>query len=302
MPRTTKLAWTKSKRDTVYGYLFLLPSLTGFLLFIAAPVIISLFLSFVNWNFVSGFKGIQFVGLTHFKNMWSDQWFIESLLNNFFYTGVLVPSAVSIALLLAVILNDKVFGKQFLRTIFFMPYISNIVAVSVVWMAMFHPSRGPINSFLRQIGMENPPGWLASPDWALPAITMIGIWINIGFNMVIYLAALQGIPRDLYEAATIDGANGWRKFRSITLPLLSPTTFFLVIIGVINSFQVFGPINVITEGGPGTSTTVLVYYLYLTAFSYNNFGYASALAWVLFVIIFIVTIIQWKWQKRWVNY
>lgn len=294
--------WSRATRNNVYGYLFLLPSLLGFLLFIALPVLMSLLLGFADWNFVSGLSGIKFVGFKHFVNMWKDEWFTASLLNNLFYTGVLVPCAVAIGLVFAVVLNDKVFGKQALRTIFFMPYISNIVAVSVVWMALFQSTRGPINNMLLSLGVDNPPGWLASPDWALPAITIIGIWINIGFNMVVFLAALQGIPRDLYEAAAIDGARGVRSFFHITLPMLSPTTFFLLVIGVINSFQVFAPINVITEGGPGTSTTVLVYYLYLTAFSYNEFGYASALAWVLFIIIFALTFVQWKWQKRWVNY
>jgi multiple sugar transport system permease protein len=294
--------WSRQWRDDITGYLFLLPSLLGFIAFIAAPVVISLVLSFTQWDLVSGFQGIKFIGLENYLRMADDEWFVSSFRNNLFYTGLLVPVALGLGLYFATVLNDKIWMKQLLRTVFFTPYISNIVAVSVVWMALFHPGRGPINYFLRLIGIANPPLWLASDQWALPAITIIGIWINIGYNMVIYLAALQGVPRELYEACEIDGATGFHKFWRITFPLLSPTTFFLLITGIINSFKVFGPVNIITQGGPGTATTVLVYYMYTAAFRFYQMGYAAALAWVLFVMIFIITIIQWKGQKKWVNY
>ncbi|TCL72360.1 carbohydrate ABC transporter membrane protein 1 (CUT1 family) [Hydrogenispora ethanolica] len=295
-------SFSKQWQDDITGYLFLLPSLTGFIAFIGMPVVMSLLLSFTQWDLVSGFQGIKFIGLDNFKQMATDEWFISSLRNNLFYTGMLVPVALGLGLYFASILNDKVWMKQILRTVFFMPYVSNIVAVSVVWMALFHPTRGPINYLLHLLGMANPPLWLASDKWALTAITIIEIWINIGYNMVIYLAALQGVPKELYEASEIDGATGFKRFWQITFPLLSPTTFFLLITGIINSFKVFGQVNIITQGGPGTATTVLVYYMYTAAFRFYKMGYAAALAWVLFIMIFAITIIQWRGQKKWVNY
>ncbi len=292
---------SKQLQDDITGYLFLVPSLLGFGAFIVLPVMMSLLLSFTQWDLVSGFQGIRFIGLDNFKEMASDEWFISSMRNNIFYTGLLVPASLGIGLYFATVLNNKVWLRQLLRTVFFMPYVSNIVAVSVVWMALFHPTRGPINYFLHWIGITNPPMWLASDQWALTAITIIGIWINIGYNMVIYLAALQNVPNELYEAADIDGATGVKKFWNITFPLLTPTTFFLLITGIINSFKVFGQVNVITQGGPGTATTVLVYYMYTAAFRFYKMGYASALAWVLFIIIFAITLIQWRGQKKWVS-
>ncbi|MNJ62000.1 Lactose transport system permease protein LacF [compost metagenome] len=183
-----------------------------------------------------------------------------------------------------------------------MPYISNIVAVAVVWQVLFQPSYGPINEMLKAIGISDPPKWIADPHYALLSIMMITVWISIGFNMIIYIAGLQAIPKDLYEAADIDGANGWVKFRRITFPLLSPTSFFLLVTGIISTFKVFDIIAVMTQGGPIGSTTMMVWYLYDTAFVNLKVGYASSIATVLFGLVMLITFAQWIAQKKWVNY
>lgn len=183
-----------------------------------------------------------------------------------------------------------------------MPYISSVVAIAVVWQVLFHPSAGPINQVLKSLGIENPPLWITNPNFALISIMIIQIWISIGFNMIIYLAGLQSIPRDLYEAADIDGANAWVKFRNITLPLISPTSFFLFITGIISTFKVFDLIAVLTKGGPMNSTSMIVWNLYDTAFVNLKIGYASAMAVVLFIVVFGITVFQWIGQKKWVNY
>ncbi len=292
----------KQMKEYLTAYLFILPNLLGFLVFILIPVIFSLFLSFSDWDLFSGIKGIKFAGLENFKEMAESPIVIKSLVNNILFSLITVIFIVVLALLLALLLNKNLFGKSFLRGMFFFPYVSNIVALCIVWMALFNSQSGPINLLLKQLGIDNPPGWLTSHFWALPSIMIVTIWINVGYVMVIYLAGLQGVPGELYEAAQIDGANAFKKFYHVTLPCLSPTTFFVVIITLINSFKVFGPVNIMTHGGPGDSTHVLVYYIYITAFRHYRMGYSAAMAWVLFIIIFAITIIQWKGQKKWVNY
>lgn len=288
--------------ETIKGYLFIGPNLAGFIILTLLPIIFSLVLCFSEWNMVGGIGDIKFVGLRNFTDMFKDVWFTDSLKNNIIFTCISVPVSVSTALLIALLLNKMVYLKNVLRTLFFIPYVTNVVAICLVWMMLFQPSYGPINGFLKAVGMSSPPGWLSSNYWALVVIAMVHIWIFTGYNMVIYLAGLQGIPVELMEAADIDGATGAGKFFHITLPLLSPTTFFILITGLINSFKVFAPINIMTQGGPGTSTTVLVYQIYVSAFRFFKMGYASAIAWVLFIIIFIITYLQWIGQKKWVNY
>lgn len=290
------------RSESLAGWLFVLPAVIGFGVLTIIPIVFSLVISFSEWNFLDGVGGIRFIGFDHYINMWSDKWFTDSLKNNLIFAVVTVPVTMVLSLLTALALNKGVFFKSPIRLLIFMPYVSSIVAVSIVWGTLYNPSMGPINAFLSSIGIANPPGWLASMEWALPAIMIMTIWANIGYNMIIYLAGLQGIPKDLYEAARIDGAGAFRTFRNITIPLLSPTTFFVLITNIIQSFQVFIAIFVMTEGGPGTSTTVLTYYAYRTGFDFYKMGYASAMAWVLFVIIFIITALQWQGQKRWVHY
>ncbi len=286
------------RNENRVAYLFLTPSLIGFIVLLLLPLIFSLFLSFTDWDLLSGFKGIHFVGVKNFIDVWSDEWFINSFKNNFYFSLVVVPVTMVIALVLAYILNDKVYGKGTIRLFFFIPYISSLIAVSVVFIALYHPTLGPINQFLRSLGIKNPPKWLGDPKSALEGIMMLVIWKGLGYDLIIYLAGLQNIPKHLYEAAMIDGASSFRKFIHITLPSLAPTTFFLFVTRIIHSFQVFGPINVMTQGGPSQSTTVLVYYIYKSAFSFYKMGYASAMSWILFIVIFAITLVQWQGQKK----
>lgn len=297
------LATTPSwKRSQIYaGYLFLLPNFLGFLAFILIPVGFSLYLAFSRWNLLSGVGGIRWAGLTNFINLASDPWFTSSLWNNLVYSFFTVVFSILLGLAMALLLNNKVYGKSVLRTMYFIPYIVSLVATSAIWMALL--SRfGPVSEFARFLGVENPPVWLMDPNFAMPAIIVLGVWNHAGYCMLIYLAALQGVPKELYEAAEVDGGSAWIKFRYVTFPLISPATFLLVITQIISSFRVFAPVQILTQGGPGRSTTVLVYYIFRTAYQNYRMGYASAMAWVLFSLIFIVTVIQWQGQKRWVNY
>lgn len=288
-------------RDAVAGYAFLAPSLIGFLVFLVFPIVFSLVISFTDWDMVSGFGSMNFVGVKNYLDMLSDVNIKKALVNNVVFAVGTVPVTVALAMLLAIVLNDKVYMKSFYRMACFIPYITSITAVSVVWLAMFNPSSGPVNIMLQSMGVTNPPRWISSPQTALLSIMIVSVWMGVGYCMVIYLAALQNIPSSYYEAAEIDGAVGFARFRHITLPLISSTTFMLLITRLITSFEVFGLISVMTGGGPVKSTTVLVYEIYTQSFQYYRFGYASAIAWLLFAIIFAVTAVQWVAQKKWVH-
>ncbi|MNI09949.1 Lactose transport system permease protein LacF [compost metagenome] len=198
-------------------------------------------------------------------------------------------------------LNKGVVAVKWFRTAIFLPHITATIAVAVVWQLLYNPTMGPINGILKSLGIDQPPLWLASTTWALPSVIIVSIWHSVGYYMVLYLAGLQGIPKDLYEAASLDGAGKTSQFKNITLPMLSPVIFFTVIIGIINSFKVFDLIYVLTKGGPGRSTHVLVYDIYYTAFQRYEYGYASAMAYILFAIILVITLIQFRGQKKWVN-
>ncbi|OAS15113.1 carbohydrate ABC transporter permease [Paenibacillus oryzisoli] len=287
------------RRNRLTGYTFLLPNILGFLIFICLPVCASFLMSFTEWN---GFGEIKWAGLSNYINLWSDETFRISLLNSLIMTAVSVPVTLFLAILAAVALNKGLRGVKIFRTAIFLPHITATIAVAVVWQLLYNPTMGPINGILRSIGIDNPPMWLASTQWALVSVIIVSIWHSIGYYMVLYLAGLQGIPKDLYEAAEIDGAGKIAQFRKITVPMLSPVIFFTVIMGIINSFKVFDLVFVLTKGGPGRSTHMLVYDIYYTAFQRFEYGYASAMAYVLFTIILIITLIQFRGQKRWVNY
>lgn len=287
------------KSNRLTGYLFLLPNICGFLIFTLIPVIISFGLSFTNWD---GFREIEFVGISNFIEMFQNKTFQISFINTLYFMIFSVPMTLILALLVAIALKEKIKGLKVFRTAFFLPYLSATVAVAVVWQLIFHPAMGPLNAFLQTIGFNNPPRWLSSSDWALIAVIIVSIWKFIGYYMVIFLAGLQGIPDYLYEAAEIDGASKLQQFFKITIPMLSPTIFFSLIIAIINSFKVFDQIYILTEGGPGRATNVLAYTIYNEAFVKYKFGYASAMAYVLFIMIMIVTLIQFRGQKKWVNY
>lgn len=287
-----------ASKETLTGLLFILPSLCGFLVFTLIPVIISLFLSFTEWNFMQGWDAIKWVGLKNYTKLFADEWFLNSYKNNILFTLVTVPVLIFLGMVIATIVNKYIFGGGAVRVMLFIPYIASVVAVCTVWMVLLQPSYGPVNEFLRAIGIENPPGWLADFKWSLPSIMLIYVWQQVGYYSIVFIAGLKGISEDVYEAARVDGASAIRQFFSITVPLVSPTTFFLTIMGVIGSFKVFDQISVLTQGGPGSSSSVMAYYVYRTAFEYYDMGYANALAWALFVLIFLVTLIQWKMQDK----
>ena len=288
----------RTRKEFLVGMGFILPSLCGFLIFTLIPVIISLFLSFTKWNFMEGWGAIKFTGLSNYIRLFSDEWFINSYKNNIIFTAVTVPVLIALGMVMANIINKHIWGGGAVRTMIFIPYIASVVAVCAVWMVLLQPSYGPVNQFLRLLGVENPPGWLADFKWSLPSIMIIYIWQQVGYYSIVFLSGLKGIPEDVYEAARVDGASSIRQFFSITIPLISPTTFFLTIMGIIGSFKVFDQISVLTQGGPGSSSSVMAYYVYRTAFEYFDMGYANTLAWALFVLVFVVTLIQWKLQDR----
>ena len=289
----------KLLRENLIAYSFILPNLLGFAIFTLVPMVFSLVLAFMNWD---GANVISWAGLDNFKQLWRDTTFRIALTNTFYYVIGTVPLTMAASLGLALLLNQPLRGRNFFRTTFFFPYVASLVAVAVVWNMLFHPALGPINQLLLTLGVENPPRWTASVDWAMPTVIMASIWKGMGYYMVIYLAALQGIPSSLYEAAEIDGANAWQKFRYVTLPMLTPATFFVSIMLTIASFKVFDLILIMTGGGPGRATNVLVIHTYNTAFKEFRFGYSSAIAMVLFVIVLVITIVQFRMERRWVNY
>jgi multiple sugar transport system permease protein len=296
-----KIKRVKEKNENLVGLFFVSPMLIGVTILVLLPIFATFALSFADWSFITPLSQLKWVGFDNFTRLFEDTVFLKSLRNNAIFV-LTVPICMAISLLIAVTIDKNVYMKGFFKVAFFMPYISSVVAIAVVWQVLFHPSAGPINQVLMSLGIENPPLWIADPNFALISIMIIQIWISIGFNMIIYLAGLQSIPRDLYEAADIDGANAWVKFRHITLPLISPTSFFLFITGIIATFKVFDLIAILTKGGPLNSTSMIVWNLYDTAFVNLKIGYASAMAVVLFIVVFGITVFQWIGQKKWVNY
>lgn len=284
--------------DTFWAGIFLAPNLLGFLAFIFLPVLASFGLSFVRWDLLSA---PQWIGPGNYQQLLTDQIFWKVLWNTIYYTIGTVPAGIIIALLLAFALNQKLKLVKLFRATYFLPVISSTVAAAMVWQWLYNPEFGLLNFILSLVGIRGP-NWLSSTVWAMPAVMIASIWKGLGFNMLLFLAGLQGIPDNYYEAAEIDGANGWTKFYHVTLPLLSPTTFFVVVMSIINSFQVFDQVYIMTQGGPARSTSVLVHYLYQNAFQYFKMGYASAIAYILFFLVFIITVIQLKQSQNWVVY
>lgn len=292
---------SRQQRRDLTGYSFILPNLIGVFLFTFIPILYALVISFTDWDFTKGIGNWNWVGIKNFTKIWSDEWFTNSLKNTIIFAIFVVIGTISIALVLAALIDKFCYGKLPIRLALFMPYISNVVAISIVWVMMYAPW-GPFTQIVKFFGVKNPPQWLGSETWALPAVIIMTIWGGIGYAVLIYSSAIQSLPKDIYEAAEVDGANEIVKFFKLTVPFLSPTTFFLVITTLISSFQVFAPIQLMTRGGPGSSSSVLVYYIYESAFSFYKMGYASAMSWVLFILLFIVTLIQWHQQKKWVSY
>ena len=283
------------RRNRRKAYLFLLPNFLGFIVFTLIPVAMALFYSFTNYD---GNKKMDFVGLDNFIKLFSDSSFVISLQNTIIYTIVTVPLIIVLSLLISVLMNNGVKGAPVYRAIMLFPHIASIVAVTVVWQFLYNAKSGPINQILRSIGIANPPSWLSNQKTALLAVMIMIIWKGIGYYMITYLAGLRGIPKDQYEAATVDGANAWEKLIYVTVPNLRPVTFYATIMCIINSFQVFTPIYVMTKGGPGRATSVLVLKIYEDAFVNYKFGYASAEAMILFLLILVVTLIQFYHNKK----
>jgi multiple sugar transport system permease protein len=284
-----KLAWVG---------VFLLPSLLGLLTFAVVPILSSLLLTLFDWDLLTP---PRFVGLGNFQRLVADRNFWSALGHTLYYIAGYIPLVMVIALAVAVLVNQRLRGVVLVRAAFFVPVVSAWVAVALLWQWIFNPKYGLLNYLLSLVGVHGP-AWLFDPQWAMPAIILTSLWKDIGFVMVMLLAGLQGIPSQYYEAAAIDGASRWQQFRSITLPLLSPTIFFALTISLINSFQVFDQVWVMTGGGPAGATSVLVEQIVKNAFSYRRMGYAASLSWVLFILVFAATIIQLRGQKRWVTY
>jgi|YNPNPStandDraft_1061719.scaffolds.fasta_scaffold46226_2 multiple sugar transport system permease protein len=287
------------------GYFFLAPNITGFLIFTAFPVVASLALSVFRWDLLTP---PIYVGTAQFRELlFNDQQFRRVTLNTFYFTFGTVPLRVILSLLLALALNQKLRFITVYRVIYFMPVVTSLVAAALVFQWVFNGNFGILNSFLWSIrnltGLPiQPPDWLNSTRWAMPAVMILNLWKNVGFTMVIYLAGLQAIPQELYEAAEVDGAGIWPKFRHITLPMVSPTTFFVMVMSFIWAFQVFEEAYIMTKGGPAFATTTVVYYIYLNAFRWFRMGKAAAISWLLFAVIFVFTFLQVRYQRRWVYY
>jgi multiple sugar transport system permease protein len=296
--KQTKRHMSLATREAITCYLFLLPWATGFILFVLGPILVSLVLSLMRYDIVTP---PYFVGLSNFRELFlTDIRFLGSMGNTAYYVALYVPLHMIVALGLALLLNQKVRGMPAYRTMFYIPSIVPIVAGSILWVWILQPEWGLINSLLGIFGIKGPL-WLASLTWSKPSLILMALW-GSGAAMIICLAGLQGVPQHLYEAAEIDGADRWQRFVRITLPMLSPTLFFMLILGVIGSFQVFTTAYVMTGGGPAESTLFYMLYLYRRAFVFLNMGYAAAMAWILFVIVLVLTIVQFRLANRWVYY
>jgi multiple sugar transport system permease protein len=278
-------------------YAYLLPTLIGLVLFSAGAVAGSLLLSFTRWDMVSP---PEWIWLANYAGLFRSPLFWEVVRTTFLFVLLAVPLSVVCSLALALLVNTQAAGIGIFRTAYFLPVVSSMIAVALVWSWIFNPEYGLLNYLLRSLGGIRGPSWLNDTFWALPALVLVTVWKGLGYSMVMFLAGLQNIPQELYDAATMDGAGAWRKFTRITLPMLSPTLFFVLVITLINAFQVFEQTYVLTKGGPGNATTTLSYYIYQNAFQYFQMGKAAATSYVLFAIIFAVTLFQFRVQKRWV--
>lgn len=288
--------WTGSRRDTLAGYLFIAPQLIGSVLFVFVPLGLVFWYSLHEWNVLA--DTFTFVGGENYRALADDPKLADALVATGFFSAGLVVLNLSLALLLAVLLNQRLRGTVFFRTVFFSPVVVSLVAWTIVWSFLLQDNGG-INGLLETVGVDGP-NWLRGEGTAMVAVIVVQVVKNVGLNMVLFLAALQGVPANLYEAATVDGATRRRQFLSITVPMISPTILLTSIITVVGSLQVFAQIAVLTQGGPGTSTTVLVYYLYQQAFQFHHFGYGATLSVLLFAIVLLLTLVQWRMRRKWV--
>lgn len=293
--RLTKVARAEERA----AWLFLAPSLVLFATFTAIPVLSAFFISFTRWNL---FNEVTWVGLGNYLELAKDEIFAKVLGNTAYFVLISVPVQIALGLACALVLNRGIKGQSFFRVVYFLPVVTSTVAAALVWAWLFNSNFGLINAGLSLVGVTELPKWMGSTRWAMPAIIIVSIWQNLGYAMVLFLAGLQNIGKDVHDAAALDGATGWDRFWHITLPLLSPTTFFVLVISIIGSFQVFELVLVMTKAGPANATNTLVYYIYQNGFQFYQMGYASAAAMVLFLIVLAFTLVQYKLQRRWVHY
>jgi multiple sugar transport system permease protein len=291
---------TKNTRNTLTAVAFLLPNITGFMIFSALPVVASLFISFFDWPVLGD---IKFIGFENYRRLLlDDPIFWKVFFNTVYYSVGYVSLNIIIAMSIALWLTSRnaIFRGLF-RAVFFIPVVTPLVAIAMIWRWLYNPDFGLINQFLSIFKVPSIQ-WLGTVEWAMPAIIIMSVWQGFGYNMVIFIAGIEGIPRTLIEASIIDGASAWRRFWGIRLPLLSPSLFFATVMTVITSFQVFDQTFIMTAGGPYNATSTMVLYLYYTGFQYYRLGQASAIAWILFATIFLITLVQMRYQKEWVHY
>lgn len=286
--------WVIKNKD---GWLFASPWIIGFFIWTLGPMLASLGLAFTEWDLITP---ARFVGFENFRLMFSDPLVAQSLKVTILYAITSVPLNIFFGLIIALLLNARIIGLRFYRTAFYLPSVLSGVAVALLWRWLFSPEFGLINQILSLVGIKGP-SWLGDQNWALPSLVLMSIW-GVGAGAIIYLAGLQGIPTELYEAAEVDGAQGWHRFWFITLPLMTPVLFFQLVVGIINALQVFTQAYIMTAGGPNNATLFAILYLYQNAFVYQRMGFASALAWVLFTLILVLTILIYRSSNSWVYY
>lgn len=288
----------KFKKEYLTGYLFVALPLIGFTLFGLIPILYSIYISLTQFDL---FNDPIFLGFDNYVKLFTDDPIFWQSLINTFYSAIGIPIGLIISLFIALGLTKDIKGINFFRTAFFLPSVCSIVALTLMWKWIFNGDYGVLNNILGFFGIQGP-NWLSTKGWAMPALIIQGVWGGIGGTMVLYIAAIKNVPKTYYEAAEIDGANKWSQFINITIPSISPTTFYLLITSIIGAMQAFVPFRLMTNGGPDYSTTTIVLYLYDNAFRYMNMGYASAMAWILFVIIMGLTLVFFRSSKNWVHY
>ena len=296
---TGKRHLSLSRREALWAYAFIAPWTIGFIVFTIGPMLASLFFSFTNYNVVDS---PRWVGITNYVNLFHDDLFWHSLGITFKFAAMSLPLGLVFSYLIAVLLNSKISGINIWRTLYFLPSVIAGVAVALLWVRIFDPKFGILNPLLEKIGIQGP-GWLSDPHWALSALVIMSLW-GVGGNVIIYLAGLQGVPTDLYDAAKVDGATAWQRFRYVTLPMTTPVIFYNLVLGLIGTFQYFTEVYVITNGAGGPARSTLFYnlYLYQNAFRYFHMGYASTMAWVLFIIVLGLTLLIFRSSDVWVYY
>jgi len=281
------------------AYIFIAPAMAAILIFFFIPVISAFIISFTDFDIyaLGSFSTVRIIGFRNYVRLFEDPLFWTSLKNTAYYVLLATPLSITVSLGAAMLLNSRLVKyKAVFRLSYFIPYITTLVAVAIVWRFIYHPKFGIVNYALGLVGI-NPIDWLGDSNWAMPAIVLMAVWKSFGYNMIIFIAGLQSIPEDLYEAAFIEGANWWQRFKSITLPMLAPTTLFISIITIVGYFQLFAEPYIMTQGGPLNSTLSIVQYMYQEGFKWWNMGYSASIAFVLFFIILVVTVIQFKLQK-----